>query len=247
MKKVTVKTKAGLKLSSLIEFPDSESQYPIVVIFPGFTGYKEETHLLDLSRELRGNGIASIRFDYRGFGESEGILENDYLFSNFLDDGRAIHKYIKSHGIFTDIYYAGFSMGGQVAAVLASELDIGALCLVSTPDTIRNTDLGEIWGDTRKPFKKISSKFGKIEIPFAFYEDNAKCDVVDYISDINCPLLVVAGNEDTNVPSTLSKNIFDRAKEPKKYVEVENMDHFYKNDADILKIINSKITTFLIK
>lgn len=43
--KIFIKNSKGLKLASIIHYPDGEKQYPAIIILHGFTGYKEEAHL----------------------------------------------------------------------------------------------------------------------------------------------------------------------------------------------------------
>ena len=58
------------KLSAVIQTPDAEKNFPIVIICHGFTGNKNETLLTNLANELEARGIASIRFDFNGHGET---------------------------------------------------------------------------------------------------------------------------------------------------------------------------------
>ncbi len=248
-RKIKIKNKTGLKLAVVVEAPDFDSEYPVVIISPGFTGYKEENHLVDLSKGLLDENIASIRFDYRGFGESSGTLEKDYRFSNFIEDGHDVIDWAISQKLVdrNNIFLVGFSMGGQIATILATDRNIKALCLVSTPDNAKNTDLGDLWGKTRNPFCKTSSRYGDIEIPYEFYEDYIQYDATKYANKISCPLLVIAGVEDVNVPLVLSKRVYDSANQPKKFFAVNNMDHLYKKNDTIVAEVNTRIVSFIKK
>lgn len=65
----------GLTLRGMLHIPANISgKIPMVVIFHGFTGNKMEPHfiLVKLSRLLETKGIASVRFDFAGSGESDG-------------------------------------------------------------------------------------------------------------------------------------------------------------------------------
>ncbi|MDX1777809.1 MAG: alpha/beta hydrolase, partial [Thermodesulfobacteriota bacterium] len=73
-KKIHFYSGPGLKLAGVLEIPDGrtagEPGAGIVLCHAG-TGTKE-AFLPEVSRWLVSNGYTVLRFDYRGFGESEG-------------------------------------------------------------------------------------------------------------------------------------------------------------------------------
>lgn len=73
-KSVEIENK-GLILRGVLHIPeDIKVKEPIVCIFHGFTGDKIGPHFIfvKLSRILARRGIASVRFDFAGSGESDG-------------------------------------------------------------------------------------------------------------------------------------------------------------------------------
>ena len=62
------------RLSAVIQKSDSHRQgrMPMVIICHGFTADKEGFLLRLLADSLEANGIASLRFDFNGHGQSEG-------------------------------------------------------------------------------------------------------------------------------------------------------------------------------
>lgn len=61
----------GYKLKGTLELPGSGDRVPGIVLCAGYGGIKERI-LPDISARLAQAGYAALRFDYRGFGESEG-------------------------------------------------------------------------------------------------------------------------------------------------------------------------------
>lgn len=62
-------------ICALLHKPDGFRKgrsYPVVLIFHGFTGNKNEDMLIMLSEKLGQEGIASVRFDFNAHGESDG-------------------------------------------------------------------------------------------------------------------------------------------------------------------------------
>ena len=73
-RKVYFYSGSGLKLAGILEVPDERgksTKRPGIVLCHAGTGTKE-TLLPEVSRCLVGKGYVVMRFDYRGFGESQG-------------------------------------------------------------------------------------------------------------------------------------------------------------------------------
>lgn len=73
-KKVSFYSGVGLRLAGILDVPDNPEvikRNPAIVLCHAGTGTKE-TFLPEISQRLVKKGYAVLRFDYRGFGESEG-------------------------------------------------------------------------------------------------------------------------------------------------------------------------------
>ena len=73
--KVKFKNKNGLELAAKIEFPNSEIK-GYALFAHCFTCNKNLTAVRNIGRALNKCGIAVLRFDFTGLGESEGDFEN---------------------------------------------------------------------------------------------------------------------------------------------------------------------------
>ena len=81
-----------------------------------------------LAEGLASAGIASLRYDKRGLGESayEGLREEDLVFADFVNDLLTWVLWADARDDVSDIYLAGHSEGGLIVlSALASELDAG--------------------------------------------------------------------------------------------------------------------------
>lgn len=121
----TVFENEGQKIYGMIHLPSGKKRVPGVVMCHGFAGNrigKYRIYIL-LARRLAEAGIASLRFDFRGSGESEGNLENMTVESEVSDTLKAL-EYLRGHprvdGARTGVL--GNSFGGAVA-VLAAQQD----------------------------------------------------------------------------------------------------------------------------
>lgn len=115
----------------MLHLPLSGGPHPAVLMLHGFTGQRMEPHRLFVlfSRLLAEHGIASLRFDFRGSGESEGSFD-EMTVSRELEDVRAAHDFLKAQPQIDParIGLLGLSMGGMVAA-LSVGLGFGSLAL----------------------------------------------------------------------------------------------------------------------
>ncbi len=113
----------GQRLYGLLHRPtgDAPAQgWPSVVILHGFTGNRGGDHRLLplLSRFLAARGVASLRFDFRGSGESHGDF-SEMTVTREVQDTQAAFEYLRRQtGIDPErTMLLGFSMGGLVAAL----------------------------------------------------------------------------------------------------------------------------------
>jgi len=83
------------KLAAIIEKPEISKgeKVPMVIICHGFTGNKNESLLKAISEGLLKNGIASIRFDFNGHGESEGDFQ-EMTVPNEIEDALKVYEYV---------------------------------------------------------------------------------------------------------------------------------------------------------
>lgn len=137
------------KISAVIQTPNSKKSYPMVMILHGFLANKEMDLLKNLADNLEKRGIASIRFDYNGHGESYGRFENMTV-SNEIEDTKKVYEYVKTLPNVTSVSMVGHSQGAIIAGMVAGELGedkIKCIALMSTAisicdDSVRGIFLG---------------------------------------------------------------------------------------------------------
>lgn len=86
-----------------------------------------------LQRTARDQGLATLRFNYRGTGKSEGSHD---MGSGEVDDAQAALEWLRERHLGLPVYLFGFSFGGFVAASLSGRLELQGesavqLCLVA--------------------------------------------------------------------------------------------------------------------
>ena len=139
------------KLAAVLQTPDGQKNYPLVIICHGFTASKEHLLLTSLADELEARGIASIRFDFNGHGASEGDFQ-DMTVLNEIEDAKKVYEYASRLPNVTSISIAGHSQGGVVASMVAGELGakkIKAVVLMAPAAVLRDDAIrGQLMGVT---------------------------------------------------------------------------------------------------
>jgi dipeptidyl aminopeptidase/acylaminoacyl peptidase len=128
----------GQTVVGTLTLPESGEPAPVVLMLFGFLGHRgewpitgtEEGPYARAARLWADRGIASLRIDYRGSGESEGSFAEATVSSEAADGLGAI-QYIKADPRLDGERLAvlGWSLGGPVAAVVAKTSQPEALVL----------------------------------------------------------------------------------------------------------------------
>lgn len=125
----------GLKVFGVLHLPHAakDKKVPGVLFCHGFGGNKSGKFRLSvrLSEQLSLLGIASLRIDFRGSGDSEGDFKESTIKSQ-LDDARLGMDFLQNHPSIdpSRLGLLGRSLGGCIATYLAAEiLTLKALAL----------------------------------------------------------------------------------------------------------------------
>jgi len=108
---------------------------PAVLFLHGFTGDKIEPYRIFVltARRLAAAGIAALRIDFRGSGDSDGDFADMSLSSETTDAGAAL-DYLRTRGGIdvNRIGLLGYSMGGMIASLyLGAHSGVRSACLWS--------------------------------------------------------------------------------------------------------------------
>jgi dienelactone hydrolase len=240
-----------LKLKeSLVEFPNTrgkllrgmmhrpagaEGPVPAVIFFHGFTGDRMESHwiFIKCARALAREGIASLRFDFFGSGESEGTFHKATLQSEIADARAAVHFMQRQKGIDPGrLGLCGLSLGGCVAACVAAAAKAKALVL---------------WSAVAHPaiLQQLSKKLGKPApthpgdfeydaraISARFLKDAAKVDPLSAIRRFTEPTRIIHPGKDEAVPRSHAGDFLEASgARIKQKVIIPGADHTFTSIA----------------
>ena len=120
----------SIALSGTMALPDVNKQYPAVLFIAGSGEVdRNENHkkmpmnvFNELTGQLTAQGLATLRYDKRGVGKSEGHFLSTGFFDNVRDAQSAL-GYLKQHENIDSnkIFIAGHSEGAYTAVKIAAE------------------------------------------------------------------------------------------------------------------------------
>ncbi|MCD6509654.1 MAG: alpha/beta fold hydrolase [Thermoprotei archaeon] len=196
------------KLAAFKHIPCNVENPPVVLMLHGFTGNKIEDRRLfvNIARELCARGLAVIRFDYRGHGESPGSFE-DFTLSQAFEDADLAARYALA--INDRIGVVGLSLGGAVAIHLAtSSLKDFIRCVVLLSPAI---DFREICVRLRAGISSETSDFaylGPQRIRLKGLSNICSFNGLEYAVQMSAPTLIIHAKDDSVVPYTQSTKFF---------------------------------------
>lgn len=133
---------AGITLAGTLTLPANGDNFPAVILISGSGGQNRDEEIMNhrpflvLSDFLTRNGVAVLRFDDRGVGESEGSQKGATTY-DFATDVEAALAYLKSRQEINpkSIGLVGHSEGGLIAPIVAvdNKDDINFIVMMAGP------------------------------------------------------------------------------------------------------------------
>jgi len=245
-KLVTFLNRDKEKLFSILTIPKGNKKVPAVILVHGFAKTKSERKFVELSRKLAENGIASLRFDFSGCGDSEGKFEEMRITKEVEELGIAYQRLIREKRIDKDrIGIFAHSLGTVVAYLF--QLKYQAIkCLVLAALAFDQERLIKKWytkDEIREWKRKGCLDTEKFRIGIGYLEEAV--DYTGILPEIKVPTLVLHGGKDEDIPLEIARKSFEKieAKE-KKMTVIEKADHHFENYLSRQKLIRSSLNWF---
>lgn len=188
-KLVIFKNKKGEKLFGILTLPEKRGEIPGVIMVHGFSKTKSERKFVELARKLANNGIASLRFDFSGCGDSEGKFEEMSITKEVEELETAYQKLIKEKKIKKRVGIFAHSLGA-VIAVLFQQKYQKVKCFVLAAPAFNQQELIKKWytkSQIRKWQKQGYLDTTKFRIGINYLKE-AK-DYTELLSEITIPTL----------------------------------------------------------
>ena len=221
----------GYELAARLDRPQ-EAPRAYALFAHCFTCSKDLKATARISRALVERGIAVLRFDFTGLGESEGDFA-DTNFSSNLEDLLAAVDYMRSNHRAPKLLI-GHSLGG--AAVLATAGRVPEALAVATLGAPSDTGhLGE--GILRSAPELEAAEQAEVVLagrPFRvrrqLIDDLAGQNVLSAVRRLDKPLLILHSPVDDVVDVDHARRIYQAAKHPKSFVSLDDADHLLIRD-----------------
>ncbi len=223
----------GAPLAARLDLPDSIPR-AYALFAHCFTCSKDVLAAARISRALTDFGIAVLRFDFTGLGQSGGDFANTNFSSN-IDDLAYAADFLRAHYAAPSLLI-GHSLGG--AAVLAVAHRIPEVRAVATIGAPADPDhFAHLLLESRA---EIEAR-GEAEVQLAgrtfcirrqFLDDIAAQPQAERIRNLGAALLVMHSPVDTTVDADNARRIYDTARHPKSFVALDGADHLLTKPAD---------------
>ena len=187
-----------------------------------------------IAETLVSHGIAVLRFDFTGLGDSEGEFANTNFSSN-VDDIVAAADHLRNVAQAPALLI-GHSLGGAAVLAAASRIPeakavatIGAPCDPSHVTRLFDGQIAEIEDAGEVDVSLVGRRF---TVKRQFLDDISEQNLARVIGELRAALLVMHAPADETVGIENASHIFTHAKHPKSFVSLDGADHLLKRRAD---------------
>jgi pimeloyl-ACP methyl ester carboxylesterase len=223
----------GLQLAARLDCPVSTPR-AYALFAHCFTCSKDSLAAFHVSRDLAAQGIAVLRFDFTGLGNSSGDFAASNFSSNIADLLAAV-EFLREKFSAPEILI-GHSLGGTAILAAAQRIPeasavvtIGAPCQPNHVRSLLGTVRAEIEALGEAEVALAGRKF---RIRRQFLDDLAGHDVGASISELRKALLVFHSPIDMTVDIGNATQIFGAARHPKSFVSLDDANHLLTRKAD---------------
>jgi putative redox protein len=224
----------GQTLSAILEIPVGAEPRAYAVFAHCFTCGKNIKAATYVARALAAEGIATLRFDFTGLGESEGEFAETNFSSN-VDDLVAAAEFLE-HEYDAPAILVGHSLGGAAVLQAAARVpSVRAVATVAAP--AEPAHIAHLFADVRPEVEER----GEVEVDLAgrrfriqkqFFDDLEKTRMERTIAALGRPVLILHAPDDEIVEFENAARIYEAASQPKSFVSLDGADHLLSNSRE---------------
>ena len=232
--KVSFKNSEGQELSGILDLPLIGKPKAFVLFAHCFTCSKNLKSVDHVSQAFTQEGMAILRFDFTGLGQSKGDFA-DTNFSSNLSDLKDAYHFLEENYEAPQIL-VGHSLGGAAVLHVAKELEhVKAVATVgapSRPDHVAHLlDQGKAELE-EKGEAEINIGGRPFKMKKQFLDDLASRNNFENIKSLGKALLVLHSPQDNIVGIENAQEIYVNAMHPKSFISLDGANHLLTTEAD---------------
>jgi alpha-beta hydrolase superfamily lysophospholipase len=226
----------GLRLAGTLVEPQNRPVGAVVLVHGGGVTREEGGFFARLATGLGEGGVASLRFDLRGHGQSEGKQE-ELTLSAILNDIRSAIAHVQAETGTNVVSLLGASFGGGICGYYAAKHpdEVHRLILLNPQLDYkkRTIDSRPYWSNDSiddEAARQLTEQ-GYIDFTPTLRHGRAIFNEVfwlkphEALSEIQAPTLVMHGTKDTLVPIESSRAAMNLFRAEHTLVEIEGSQH----------------------
>jgi alpha-beta hydrolase superfamily lysophospholipase len=233
---VSLRTLDGLHLAATLVAPEPRTERAVVLVHGGGVTREEGGFFTRLAAGLADAGVASLRFDLRGHGESEGRQE-ELTLATILNDIRVALASVQEATGATRLSLLGASFAGGVCAYFVArgtgKIDRLVLLNPQLDYKLRTIDSRPYWHDDQLDDETAAQLKANGYIQFTpslrhgygILNEVFWFKPLDVLGEITAPTLLVHGTKDTFVPIDSSRAAMHLFRAEHRLVEIEGSQH----------------------
>ncbi len=224
----------GLRLAARLDLPEDGRPAAFALFAHCFTCGKDVKAAYYISRALTRAGVAVLRFDFTGLGQSQGEFADTTLTSNVADLVTAA-RFMKGRGMAPAILI-GHSLGGAAVILAAAEINSArAVAVIGTPAEPAHVrrhfedhqGLIEAQGQA-----EVQLGERNVRITRQFLEDIDQVNMETALHQLGRALLILHAPTDKVVDIAHAARIFRAARHPKSFISLDGADHLLADAND---------------
>lgn len=239
--KMTFSNDDGLQLAGLLEIPESTQPIQQYAIFAHcFTCGKDIAAASRISRALAQQGIAVLRFDFTGLGNSDGDFANTNFSSNvqdLLSAARALEAEYQAPSLLI-----GHSLGGAAVLSAARQLEsVRAVATIGAPSTaehVQHLFVESVQAIQEQGEATVQIGLRQFQIKQQLLDDLSQHASADSIKQLDKALMIFHSPIDEIVSIDEAAKIYQAARHPKSFVSLDRADHLLSNRQDADYVAN---------
>jgi putative redox protein len=226
---------AGHTLAARLELPrEGIAPHAWAVFAHCFTCSKDAASATRISRALGARGLAVLRFDFTGLGNSDGDFANTNFSSNISDLIAAANFLRESHT--APALLVGHSLGGTAVLAAAAEIpEVRAVATIGAPADpahvkhLIQDDLATIAADG---IARVRIDGREFTVEKQFLEDLELHRLTDVLGNLGRATLIMHAPTDEVVGIDHAARLFQALKHPRSFVALDGADHLLTQRAE---------------